>query len=205
MLHLNDIRLSIVDMAKLALKMLQDTFRTFMEHDLDLLSSVLKEEDRLNALERELTTQLAELGGSSSKKYERLNATIYMDIVGDLEMIGDYCKDILERVQIKIEERLLFSEDAVKEYKHLYQKTEAALRDIVNALERNELCFVKQVLKNEKHIDGLIEKYRQQHMQRLIEGICSPLAGNMFLNMLDFTGQIFHHTKSIASDMLKLK
>lgn len=205
MQNLNSIRINIADMSKLALKMLENTFRCFMEHDLDLLSDVLKDEHKLNDLEKEITIKLIKIGRSSSKKDEKTKVAIYTDIVGDIEMIGDYCKDILERVQIKIEEKLLFSDEAVKEYTQLYQKTEEALKDVVNALDKNEMCFADQVFKKERLIDDLIDEYRKRHAQRLIEGICSPLACNMFLNMLDFTGQIFHHTKSIASNILELK
>jgi phosphate:Na+ symporter len=176
-----------------------------MEHDLDLLSKVLNEENKLNNFEKEITVELITLSRQTLNKSEKSNAVILADVVGDLEIIGDYCKDILERVQTKIEEKLLFSDEAVKEYEDLYHKTEDALNIIVCALERDRLSLVKEVLKNQKHIDSLVGEYRKRHDQRLIEGICSPLACNMFLNMLDFTAQISHHTEAIAKNILKLK
>lgn len=201
----NDIKKKIADMSKLALSMWQMTNQAFMEHDLGLLSRVLEDENKLNNLEKEITSELVRLSRATSSKSEKSQAIILADVVGDLEMIGDYCKDILERVQIKIEEKLLFSDEAVKEYEDLYHKTEDALNQVVCALERNSLGLAKEVLKSEKHIDSLVEEYRKRHDQRLIDGICSPIACNMFLNMLDFTAQIFHHTKTIANNLLKLK
>jgi len=205
MQDLNDIKKNILNMSKLALTMWQMTNQAFMEHDLDLLSKVLEEEHKLNNLEKEITSELIELSRIAKKKIEKSKAMIFVDIIGDLEIIGDYCKDILERVQIKIEEKLLFSDEAVKEYEDLYRKTEDALNETVCALERNSFSLVREVLKNEKHIDSLVEEYRQRHNQRLIEGICSPMACNMFLNMLDFAAQVFHHTDAIAKNILKLK
>lgn len=192
-------------MSKLAFSMWQLTFKTFMEHDLDLLSKALKEEDRLNDLEKEVTSDLIELNRITQDGHEKSKVIIYIDIAGDLELIGDYCKDILERVQIKIEEKLLFSDEAVKEYSELYRKTEEALDDIVCALEKDKLTLVKEVVKNDLDFDSLVKEYRRRHDQRLIDGICSPMACNMFLNMLDFTAQVFHHTKAIANNILKLK
>jgi phosphate:Na+ symporter len=192
-------------MSEIALKMWQTTFKTFMEHDLDLLSKVLDEENKLNELEKEITSDLIELSHTSSKKDEKDRATIYLDAVEDLELIGDYCKDILERVQIKIEEKLLFSDEAVKEYSNLYHKTEEALKKLVGAMAKYDSSKLEEVLKDETHIEELVDEYRKRHNQRLINGICSPLACNMFLNMLDFTGQIFHHTKSIAKNILEPK
>lgn len=205
MQDLNSIKTKIAEMSSLTLGMWQNTFRAFMDHDMDVLSSVLKDEDKLNDFEKEITQALVELARAYIKKQERDNATIYADVVGDLELIGDYCKDILERVQIKIEEKLFFSDEAVKEYEDLYHKTEEALKEIVNALNKDNLGSVKTVFKNEEHIDSLVDEYRQRHNQRLIEGTCSPIACNMFLNMLDFTAAVYYHAKKIARNLLKIK
>jgi len=202
---LNSIKHRIGEMAKLALGMWQNTYQAFMEHDMDLLASVLKKEHTLNELEKEITEDLVELGRSYISKGERELVSIYADVVGDLELIGDYCKDILERVQIKIEEKLLFSEEAVGEYTDLYKKTEEALRQTTTALEKDDLSLVQVVLKNEEHIDGLVDEYRRRHNQRLIEGLCSPLSCNMFLNMLDFTAAVYYHAKKISRSLLKIK
>jgi Na+/phosphate symporter len=60
-------------------------------------------------------------------------------------------------------------------------------------------------LGDKEHVDRLLSKYRNTHTERLIAGICDPRAGNMFLNLLDFTAQIFHHTKAVANNLLDLK
>ncbi|MDD5566325.1 MAG: PhoU domain-containing protein [Candidatus Omnitrophica bacterium] len=205
MRQLAEIKKEIAGMAGLALEMWQMTYRSFMDHDLELLGGVLEKENSLNDLEKRLTQGLVELGRASGKKEEKHAITIYADVVGDLELIGDYCKDVLERVQIKIEEKLLFSDDAVKEYSELYRKTEHALTEVVNALARDDLTLIKAVLKNEEHIDSLVDEYRRRHTQRLLDGVCSPLACNMFLNMVDFSAAVYYHTKKIARNLLKVK
>lgn len=205
MQEINDIRIKIKDMSKLALLMWQTTFRAFMEHNLDLFSTILETENKLNEFEKEIVADLVEWGKNSSKKDEKAKVAVYADMVGDLELIGDYCKDILERVHIKIEEKLLFSDDAVKEYAQFYRKTEEALQEVVYAMDKDKPALAKEVLNNARDIDNLLNECRSRHNQRLIDGICSPFACNMFLNILDFTGQIFHHTKSIAENLLKLK
>jgi len=184
--------------------MWRHTYQAFMEHDLDLLAGVLDEENRLNTLEKEITQDLVGLMRGHSQK-EEAQAAIYADIVGDLELIGDYCKDILERVQIKIEEKLLFSEEAVIEFSELYQKAERALEEVASALEQDKPCLAGEVLKGQGHIDNLVDACRKRHNQRLAQGICSPLACNMFLNMLDFTAAVYYHTKKIAKSLLKIK
>jgi phosphate:Na+ symporter len=205
MAELSNIKSRIAAMSKLSLKMWQETHAAFMEHDLQILSGVLEQEVKLNALEEELTISLVELGRTTKVKADKAKALIYADVVADLELIGDYCKDILERVQIKIEEKLLFSDDAVKEYVELYRKTESSLKEITEALDKDKPGLVQEVRKGQGHIDKMVDEYRRRHNQRLIDGICSPIACNMFLNMLDFTAAIYYHTKKIARNLLKIK
>jgi len=205
MKDLETIKVEIAQMSKIALKMLETTHQAFMEHDRDLITSALNEETKLNDLEKTITISLVELGRSCAKKEELNQATIFTDVVGDLELIGDYCKDILERVEIKIEEKLLFSDEAVKEYNSLYAITENALKEVVDALEKNSPAVIKKVLKCQEHIDSLVDEYRKRHTQRMIDKVCSPMACNMFLNMLDFTAAIYYHVKKVSRNLLKIK
>jgi phosphate:Na+ symporter len=201
---LRELEIRVADMALLALSMWRKTNEAFMEHDLEILSAVLKDENTLNDLEKELTAELVRLSRASADAKEKSFALVFANIVGDLELIGDYCKDILERVQIKIEEKLLFSEEAVEEYEGLYQRTEDALEEVARALKKNDFSSVPAVLKKEGHIDGLVDELRIRHNQRLVQGICSPISCNMFLNMLDFTAAVYYHTKKVARSLLQL-
>jgi phosphate:Na+ symporter len=100
---------------------------------------------------------------------------------------------------------LLFSDEALDEYKHLYNVVETELVDVEKTLRMDDSNFAKRVLCNKEHVDKLVQKYRDAHAQRLMSGICDPRAGNMFLNLLDFTAQISHHTKAIAKNIIGLK
>ncbi len=205
MKDINNIKAEIAEMSKTALACFELTHRAFMEHNTDFIAEALTEETKLNDFEKDITAGLIGWGRGCIKKEERLMATLYADVVGDLELIGDYCKDILERVQTKIEEKLLFSEDAVKEYNNLYDITDNALKEIAAALDKDDLNSIREVLKNQEHIDTLVDEYRKNHNQRMLNGICMPLACNMFLNMLDFTAAIYYHAKKIARNLAKIK
>lgn len=110
MADLNNVKEKVNRMAKTAATMWQLTYDAFIEHDLELITKALEEEKKLNALEDEINQSVIDLGRADAPQNEKLRIIVYADIAGDLELIGDYCKDILERIQIKIEEKLLFSE-----------------------------------------------------------------------------------------------
>jgi len=199
------IRKKINQMAELTLSMLKTTFNGFMAHDSDVLASVLKDEQKLNELEKTITLSLINVSKGKISSADKKNIALLTNIIEDLEQIGDYIKDKIERIEIKIEEKLIFSDEALAEYKHLYSVVETALSDIVKSLKLDDKNVAKRILRDKENVDKLVEKYRDAHTQRLLAGICDPRSGNMFLNLLDFTGQIFHHTETIAKSILELK
>ncbi|MBM3249701.1 MAG: Na/Pi cotransporter family protein [Candidatus Omnitrophica bacterium] len=203
--NLSAIKEKINEMAALVVSMLEATFKGFMKHDIKILTRVLKDEDALNKTEEALTASLVNLSKGATSDTERENIARLSDIVTDLEEIGDYIKDMVERIEIKIEEKLLFSEEALDEYKHVYRVIETALYDIVNSLKLNDKNFAQRILSDEGHVDRLAQEYRQAHTERLIAGKCDPRAGNMFVDLLDFAAQISHHAISAAKSILKLK
>jgi len=205
MKSLANIRSQIKEMSRLTLSMLKNTYDGFIKHDLDMLSGVLKDEDRLNEMERSLTLSLVEISKEKLAAEDKKNIILLTNIVADLEQIGDYIKDMIERIEIKIEEKLLFSDEALEEYKHLYDVVETELADVDKSLRMGDRNYAQRVLCDGQHADVLVEKYRQAHAKRLMAGICDPRTGNMFLNLLDFTAQISRHTKSIVRNILALK
>ncbi len=205
MADLNSIKAKVNQMAHAASSMWKLTYDAFIEHDVELISKALEEENKLNSLEDEINEAIIDLGRGSVSPQDKSRAIIYADIAADFELIGDYCKDILERVQIKIEEKLLFSEEAVEEYKDLYNKTKVAMEEVVFVLEKDNPALIKEVLRKEEHIDSLVDKYRHNHDQRMLAGECTPMGCNMFLNMLDFTAAVYYHIKKIAKSLLGVK
>ncbi|MFH1678786.1 MAG: PhoU domain-containing protein [Candidatus Omnitrophota bacterium] len=199
------VREEINQMAGLALSMLVNTFDGFMKHEPDILTGVLKDEDKLNDTEKSLSLSLVEISKEKSKSADVRYIALLAEIVANLEEIGDYVKDMIERIEIKIKERLFFSEEALSEYTHLYNVVQTALSDVVKSLKLDDKNFSRRILGDEEHVDRLLIRYRNTHTKRLLSGICDPRASNMYLDLLDFTAQIFRHTKAIASNTLDLK
>jgi len=205
MLDLTAIRKDINEMAGLTFSMLRSTYKGFLEHDVDILAKVLKDEDKLNDMEKSINLSLSEKSQGKITASDKKNIMLLTSIVTDLEEIGDYIKDMVERIEIKIEEKLLFTEEALADYKHLYSVVQTALYDTVNSLKMNDKNFASRILCGREHANRLVERYRKNHAQRFVAGKYDPRTANMYLNLLDFTGQVFNHTLSLAKNILRLK
>lgn len=203
--NLTSIEEQLKGMGRITLSMLKQTFAGFMEHDRDLLSEVLKEEQKLNDAEKSIATFFAGITKTKISPAQKKNILRIANIALDLEQAGDYIKDMVERIEIKIEDKLLFDDTAVDEYKHLYKAVELELAATVKSLDSGDKKLAKRVLEHEGYIDRLAKKYRDSHTKRLLSGVCEPRSCNMFINLLDFTAQISRHSKAIAKNILLLK
>ena len=112
--------------------------------------------------------------------------------------MGDELRYLIERIEIKIVEKLFFSETGIEQYKQVFEKMHKSVSLTVKFLNENKLELLDMILNNGEQIKKLIEKYRVEHLERLARGICQPRAANMYFDMLDFTGNIARHCTNIA-------
>ncbi len=114
----------------------------------------------------------------------------------DLERLADL-------VGKKIREQVLFSDKAVEEVTFLMQRLIDLLRptaDII--LARNEI-LINYVRESETDVIRKALEYATFHEDRLIGGVCLPIASPLYLNMLDAIKSIAWNAKCIAVKLLE--
>lgn len=197
------VKKELIKITTLLEQMFETTQEGFMENRLEPLKEVLKKEESVNELERRIVASCVQLSksGLSASGHRRL--TSLMEIIGDLERIGDLCEDIVERVEIKIWEKLYFSDEAIEEYGELYGKVKLVLGQVFEGLAEADEESAKIGIKSAKEIPRLVERFKRAHSERLIKGICTPRAANFFVDMLEFMEQISFHAVRIAKEVKK--
>jgi len=184
-------------------QMFETTQEGFVKNSLEPLKEVLRKEESINELERQIVASCAQLSKSGLLASDQKRLRSLMEVIGDLERIGDLCEDIVERVEIKIWEKLYFSDEAVKEYGKLYSKVKVVLEQVFEGLTEANEEIAKIGIKSAKEIPGLVERFKRAHSERLIKGICTPRAANFFVDMLEFMEQISSHAIRIAKEVKK--
>ncbi len=119
-------------------------------------------------------------------------STVYHTI-SDLERIGDYSKNIMEYAQKLNEQKVSFSEIALREImelealiEQLYEKIEIAYT------ETNEIAL-EAAYDIEERVDIMTEGMAQNHVQRLNEGVCMLDVGSEFLAMTSDSERVADH------------
>ncbi len=182
------VKKAINKMSGLVLEMANLIYEGFMKNDAHYLNSALNKERIIDDLEKEIICS-----AMHDKEF-----IITGQVAQNLERMGDEMRYLIERIEIKIVEKLLFSDLGVEQYKEVFNAMLESVNMTNKFLAENDTRLLDQILENGKRIKKLIEEYRVQHLQRLAKGICEPRAANMYFDMLDFTGNIARHCTNIA-------
>lgn len=187
----------LIEMLKITLEMFQKTHQGLDKEDKNILNNVLKLENSVNDYEKKITVLLIELSKKEGKDKE---ANALFQVARDIERIGDHCEDLVQRIEIKTDEGLTFSEPAIKELDQLFNAVTEVIRDTLNVAEKNEAALTKKISKDKKDIDSNVKLYLTHHFERLKQGICDPRSGMIFSDLVGILGGIAKHSLFIAEN-----
>jgi len=196
--EIKEIKIKIIDMANRIWQILNLIEKGFMENKLEPLSSAIKEENLINEAEKILTKNIIELSKIIKSAKDRQELMIMEQVIETLEGMGDEAANIIERIEIKVIENLLFSDLGVRQFNETFSAMKKSVEMMREFLNKKNPELKERVIDNGFHVKGLVERYRKEHFERLIQGLCTPMAANMYFDMLDFTGNLARHSSSIV-------
>lgn len=204
-LALSQARLETNRMAVLCLECLDDTI-TFMKiKDTRLLDGLKKKEDLIDLLQREILDFLVAISQRPISQDVSKEISSLMHMVNDLEKVGDYCENLWELGERKIDQKIQFSQMADDEFEVLSGKTRDFLAYIQQAIENNDVDIAVKAQAMENEIDAMESSLRANHIMRLNTGECSVTPGLIFIDMLHNCEKIGDHTHSVARAILGKK
>ena len=192
-------------MALLALECVDETLQFLDKADLRMLESLRKKEDLLDLLQREIIDFLVAISQRPISQEASREISSLMHVVNDLEKIGDYCENLWQLGERRIEQRIRFSSVAEAEVADLAQKTREFVSFIQKAFERRDQTIIEKAQFMENQIDTLEAQLRDNHIQRLNTGECSVNPGLIFIDMIHNFEKIGDHTHSIARAIIGKK
>ena len=170
-------------------------------------------------------TEKALTGGFIEDAKVDPDARVYMSVTGHIERMVNFIENIVGCLRTKIRDRIPFSDKAVLETTFLLARLQDMLRntsDII--LSRNVILreYVKDrhlqwsfdhvplsrnvilreyVKESASEINRRANEFTTLHEERLIEGLCMPIASPLFLHMLDAIKGIAWHAKETAEKL----
>ncbi len=148
--------------------------------------------DRMKKLEAELTVKVTELARENPELRPYLSVPVH------LLRIGENFEKLAEFMENKVKSNVLFSDKAVTEVAFLLQRLTDILKPTSDIILAKNTILSKYVQESEAGVTRRAIEYTTQHEERLIEGLCSPVASSLYINILDRIKNIAWHAKQIA-------
>lgn len=121
-----------------------------------------------------------------------------LQVVGDLERIGDHAENLVELADYCNENHIGISKEAMDSVKEMVANVQKAFSDSLLALKTNNAEVARSVIELDDVIDGMERDLRRGHINRLNEGRCSAGAGAVYLDVLSNLERIGDHAVNIA-------
>ncbi|MGL4607440.1 MAG: Na/Pi cotransporter family protein [Eubacteriaceae bacterium] len=195
----------VVRLSEMASKNFKLACESVMKSDEKLYENVLKREERIDEFQHGIVEYSVKLSNVNLSEEENERLAFYIKGSHDLERIGDHAMNISELTEVRVANKILFTEVANQEMTNLTSLTNSVLRDVVTLIEDEdqELCY--KILDIEEEIDEMTEKLKDDHIQRLNEGVCNPYSGIIYLDLLSNIERVGDHAANLAQGILGLK
>lgn len=187
-------------MGRIALENYRLSVDTFLNRNTKNIEKIKKNEEIINFLNHEISKFLVKLSSAELENKDSKMVGSLHHVINDIERVGDHAENIMEFSTPFIEDKKMFSVEALDELKEI---TVAVEQVIVEAIE----VFSKQVYDKEK-IDKIAQKeedvddkvilYKDNHIARLNKEVCKPTSGMLFVNMLSDLERVSDHAYNIA-------
>ncbi|NLK01093.1 MAG: Na/Pi cotransporter family protein [Clostridia bacterium] len=188
----------VTRMANFCRKNIQYSMEAFFENDLEPIKKVYEYEEIIDDLEKEVTFYMTKIAQHSMTPYLSDKHGGILHALNDLERIGDHAENIADLAKRKIEEKLVFSDQASQELNNLHIYVIETFDLVISALEKESKPLAREVRRREARIDIMEKKLRNRHMARLNAGLCYPASGVIFLDIISNFERIGDHSHNVA-------
>jgi phosphate:Na+ symporter len=172
------------------------------ENKMSLLDEVLRNEDLVNSMQREITGYLTKITEHDLSEAQSERVMALMHAVNDIERVGDHATNLVELVQIKDDKRLKIAngtEDDVKaEFMHVLKTLEEAM----NALRDYDVERAHRVKDMEDRTDVMTKEFMSHNIARLNTHEIDPQVGVIVVDLFTNLERISDHSDNIADVVL---
>ena len=167
---------------------------------------IKKNEELINFLNHEITGYLIKISALKLDEEDRKTIGSLHHVLNDIERIGDHAENIMEFSAPFIDDKNLFSPVAVSELKDVVADVEHVLASAIDlfAAQTHDQDELMRIRKKEDGVDGKVEQSKNNHIERLNQGVCTSVSGMLFVNTLDDLERVSDHAVNIA-DSLKFE
>lgn len=192
----------LIKMSRMCQEMLRKlkTFLSNEEPNKALAEEIFQQENDLDVMQKEIVEFIGEImtGSISHEVMQDANGQVRM--ADELESISDYIQGLL-KLRLKISETgQQFSEKGLEDMLRLHEKVDKYLALIADGIEREDSSpeYFSEMQTKGIAVTTLMKECRNNHLQRVNDGVVNPLMSLIYTDMLTSYRRIKDHAFNIA-------
>ena len=162
-------------------------------------------ETTVNTLHKSILNYLLKLSNTNINSDERIKADLLFHVVNDLERISDHAENIAEIDKLAVDGDTKFSDVAKSEIDEIAALLLKNIDSSIEYINTKNHDLYDEIEKTEEEVNMLVKQYRNEHMKRLSNGVCTVDSGILFLDLLTNFERISDHCSNIAEKFNSLK
>ncbi len=192
-----------IQMSDLVLEGLKTSQEYLNEKDPEHADVVYQLEDLVNRADTNITSYLLKLAKSGfSPQFDAIAYTQALNMVKNYERMSDLNINLVRFYSMVYEEDENFTDEGLADLNMMYElMLDIAMRSQNILIEENESDYIR-LLKDEEYLDLIEIKYRNQHFNRLTEGLDeTTIASSVYVDILGTMERIGDHSVSAARNV----
>ncbi len=191
-------------MASIAHENLEAALQSFFEKDEKKAELVLEREQTVDYLNDAILDKLVELNTSMMSQKDMNKIYHLILTVTDLERISDHAQNIIEYSRELTSKNVELSSEAQKDLRLMGEQCVQSVEESISIFVTEEFERLSEAQRLEQIVDDTEERVTAAHIQRVMDGICSPQADVIFKDMTSDLERCSDHAINIAFSLTEL-
>ncbi len=202
--YLSKLDAAIEKMLHLAKDNVDLCFRAVIDKNLFFVAKADETEETIDLMNKELGRFISKILIHDKTGNDVESIEEYFRMIGNIERIGDHAVNISGYVHVMEKNDITFSEAAQKELHNMKDTCELTMNLLTNR-EEVGAEWLSKIAALEQQIDNQTEEYRENHIERMKQGLCSELGCILFSELLTDYERMGDHMLNIAQAYTKIE
>ena len=184
------------------IKMLELSFQGFRKYT----EASLRDVDKAKNEFQKHSTELSHFLILKSSPYEKGKEWTkpYLSMASSLDRISYNIEGIVDRLKSKVQNKILFSDQAVKEINLVFQEAMDLLKRLPDLILTPNKSLAQNIAEQVRSVLRIVNGYSEGHEERLIHGICTPKSSPIYLDILESLKGVIVHTLEVSGKIVSL-
>jgi len=194
----------VLSMGRLVERQFMTAEDALINKDESLAMEVFEIERQVNDLNKGILEFLVKANRVSLTNAEKDVVSTIMNVINDIERVGDHSDNIGELAIYSIENDIVFSDKAKKELIDMFDLSHEMYKTALTTFKNADYETGLEVLKKENILNKMEKDMRDSHIGRLNENMCIPESGIIFLDCISNLERVGDHSTNIAQMIISV-